>query len=70
MEYQLTKKLRQKTLFFVFQRISRVVFYRLHHQLLVMETVSTSETSVGFHQTTLRNIPEEKSPSRNNVIGL
>jgi hypothetical protein len=35
--------------------------YCLHHQGDEMMVVSTSETSVNFYQTTLRNIPEEAS---------
>jgi hypothetical protein len=31
----------------------------LHHQVLMMEAVSTSETSVQFYQTTKYNTPEE-----------
>jgi glycyl-tRNA synthetase alpha subunit len=31
----------------------------LHHQALMMEAVSTSETSVNFYQTTRGNIPED-----------
>jgi hypothetical protein len=36
--------------------------YCLHHQgeLLMMEAVSTSETSVNFYETTLPNIPEDR----------
>jgi hypothetical protein len=31
----------------------------IHHQALMMEAASTSETSVSFYQTTQRNIPED-----------
>jgi hypothetical protein len=34
--------------------------YCLHHQVeVMMEAVSTSETSVNFNETTLRNIPKD-----------
>jgi hypothetical protein len=33
--------------------------YCLHHQALMTETVSTSETSANIYQTTRRNIPED-----------
>jgi hypothetical protein len=43
--------------------------YCLHHQddeySLMMEAVSTSETSVNFYQTTRRNIPEDSRVQKN-----
>jgi hypothetical protein len=37
--------------------------YCLHHQVaLMVEAVSTSETSVNFYETTRRNIPEDLHP--------
>jgi hypothetical protein len=45
----------------VYRRLPLAVFMMII--VLMMEAGSTSETSVNFYQTTLRNIPEDSHPA-------